>query len=373
MYTGDASHAAAQSAMLPVTVTPLGLTATANPASILFGQNVPGLSGSLSGVLAQDAGKVSAVFSASAGALSPVGTYFISATLTGSGAGNYTVGAMSGSLTIAKAPTLTALSVSTSAPAVGQAVTLTVQASSTTSGTPTGSVSVLDGGAVLSVVPLTGGATTFNAAALAAGTHAFTAVYSGDTNFVGSTSAAANVTVGAAADFSLAATGVTSQLVPAGTAAAYNFSVATQGAAMSSPITLAVQGLPVGATASFSPALIPPGGSATSFTMTIQTPLAVLERQRPGNSFSGTTVLAVLLLPFVGLFARKSSGALPRRLLVACFALAFAGLASGCGNRVNTAPETADAKTYTLTVTGTATSAAGTALQHSANVTLQVL
>ena len=48
-------------------------------------------------------------------------------------------------------------------------------------------------------------------------------------------------------------------------------------------------------------------------------------------------------------------------------------LATGCGNRVNTAPELAGATSYTLTVKGTATSAAGTALEHSVNVTLQVL
>ena len=51
----------------------------------------------------------------------------------------------------------------------------------------------------------------------------------------------------------------------------------------------------------------------------------------------------------------------------------FATFVSGCGNRVNTAPEAIGATTYTLTVTGTATSPTGTALQHSVNVSLQVL
>jgi hypothetical protein len=53
--------------------------------------------------------------------------------------------------------------------------------------------------------------------------------------------------------------------------------------------------------------------------------------------------------------------------------LLFAIFVSGCGNRVNTASEAIGATTYTLTVTGTATSPAGTALQHSVNVSLQVL
>ena len=51
----------------------------------------------------------------------------------------------------------------------------------------------------------------------------------------------------------------------------------------------------------------------------------------------------------------------------------FAMLATGCGDRVNAAPESANANSYTLTVTGTATSPSGAALLHSATVTLEVL
>jgi hypothetical protein len=59
-------------------------------------------------------------------------------------------------------------------------------------------------------------------------------------------------------------------------------------------------------------------------------------------------------------------------VLVAASSLLLAAVV-GCGNRVNTASESVNARSYTLTVTGTATSSAGTAVQHSANVTLQVL
>jgi hypothetical protein len=45
----------------------------------------------------------------------------------------------------------------------------------------------------------------------------------------------------------------------------------------------------------------------------------------------------------------------------------------GCGNRVNTSAELSHAATYTITVTATATGSTGTAIQHSTNVTLQVL
>jgi hypothetical protein len=306
-----------------------------------------------------------------------VGVYPIAAALTGSSAGDYSLLATPvGSLNIAQAPTLTSLTASASNPGLGSAVSLDMRAVSTTSGVPTGSVTVSDGTTVLGVFPLAGGGAAFNTSTLALGTHSLSAVYSGGGNFLGSTSAVATVTVGAAQDFTLAATGANSQAVPAGSAATYSFSVGMVGAALASPIALAVQGAPLGATASFSPNYIPPGGAVTSFTLTIQTPLAGLdERTRPLEPRGpGPGWLAVLLLPMVGWgrrWFRRGRGRFPSTMWLGLGA--FMMLATGCGNRVNTAPELAGATSFTLTVTGTATSAAGTALVHSANVTLQVL
>ena len=379
VYGGDAMHGAAQSSALSLSVTPRSLMATPNAASILYGHAIPVLSGTVSGVLAQDAGKVSAVFSTSAGALAPVGVYPIVVTLTGSAAGNYTVVAAPASLSIGQAPSSVVISVSNGAPGVGVPVTLTVQASSTTSGVPTGNVTLLDGATVLSVIRLSGGGAAVTTSALSVGGHSLSASYPGDGNFLPSSSAVVSVVVsGAASDFTLAAAGTTSQAVPAGSAATFNFSVAVQGAAMASPIALAVQGAPVGATVSLNPSSLPPGGAVTAFTLTVQTPLAgVDERSRPlapGSRESGVqTLLALLVLPAIG-FARRRTSRRVRSVMFAvgsCFLVAT--LASGCGNRINTAAESVDAKTYTLTVTGTATSPAGTALQHSAVVTLEVL
>src|ERR1019366_2990163 len=104
-----------------------------------------------------------------------------------------------------------------------------MQVASTTSGVPTGSVTVLDGTTSLAVVPLSAGSASLSTSALGSGSHSLSAVYSGDANFLGGTSAAAVVTIGAGADFTLAATGATSQSVPAGSAATFNFAVAMQG------------------------------------------------------------------------------------------------------------------------------------------------
>jgi sugar lactone lactonase YvrE len=385
IYAGDATHGAAQSSALALTVMPLSVTTTANPASILYGQSVPTLSGVLSGVLAQDAGKVAAVFTTSAAALSPVGLYPIAATLTGSAAGNYKVAATPANLSIAQAPTLTALSASTNASGVGLPITLNIQTASTTSGVPTGSVTLLDGATVLSVVPLSAGGAAFTTGALTLGTHTLGAAYTGDGNFLPSSSAIASITVGgAASDFTLAATGAVSQAVPAGSAATFNFSVTMQGTAMASPITLAVQGAPIGSTVSLNPSSLPPGGAITAFTLTIQTQHAQLDRHSqpltPSHPGALPTLLALLVLPAVG-FARRSSrmirGVRMRSAMIVVFAatscILLAALATGCGDRVNTASESVNAKIYTLTVTGTAAIPTGTALQHSAAVTLEVM
>jgi sugar lactone lactonase YvrE len=411
-YAGDASHGAAQSSALALTVSPLAITAAPNPASILYGQAIPTLSGALTGVLAQDAGKVSAVFTSTAAVLSPAGLYPISALLTGSAAGNYTVAVTAATtganLSITQAPTQTLLSASTSGPGLGLPVTLTVQATSTTSGVPTGSVTLADGSTTLSVVPLSAGTATFTTSSLALGAHNLCATYSGDSNFLPSSSATAELAVGAASDFTLTATGATSQSIPKGSSATYSFSVAMLGAAMASPIALAVQGVPLGATSSINPSYIPPGGAVTSFTLTIQTPLAALDqRSRPfvADSFpsgpfaSGSfapspqnstnsgpqALLALLLLPMIGLARRlphrKFIGRIPSRNLRSSLLVAFAAascilfttLDTGCGNRINPDNESVNSTIYTLTVTGTATGPTGAALQHSAIVTLQVL
>ena len=72
-----------------------------------YGTAVPALTGTLSGVLAQDSGNVAAQFSTTATDLSLVGTYPIGAVLTGSASGNYAVSmsAGSGNLMVMQAPT----------------------------------------------------------------------------------------------------------------------------------------------------------------------------------------------------------------------------------------------------------------------------
>lgn len=83
----------------------------------------------------------------------------------------------------------------------GQPVTFTAIVTGSPAGvTPTGPVTFLDTGVTLGIATLnSGGAAAFNANALAAGTHTITASYSGDSNFLGSTSSGLGQTVNQAA------------------------------------------------------------------------------------------------------------------------------------------------------------------------------
>lgn len=72
----------------------------------------------------------------------------------------------------------------------GQSVNFTASVTPATPGAPTGSVTFLDGTKTLGTGPLNSGQATFATTTLAAGNHSITAVYGGDSNFLGSTSTA---------------------------------------------------------------------------------------------------------------------------------------------------------------------------------------
>src|SRR5579871_5140611 len=93
-----------------------------------------------------------------------------------------------------KANTTTTLTASPASVALGQAIVLTAGVAPSTA---TGSVTFYDGTTTLGPGTLSGGTASLSISTLAAGSHSLNAVYSGDTNFNGSTSASATVGVGA--------------------------------------------------------------------------------------------------------------------------------------------------------------------------------
>jgi Bacterial Ig-like domain (group 3)/FG-GAP-like repeat len=142
--------------------------------------------------------------------------------LSGSGLSDLLVGSNSGLavfLNVAQwaavtgpASTTTTLSASPNPAITGQSVTLAAAVASTTAGTPTGTVSFLDGTTVLGNSALTAqGTATFSSTTLTAGTHSLTAQYSGDGTFAASTSSAVSLVVSAASKASTSAALTSSQ------------------------------------------------------------------------------------------------------------------------------------------------------------------
>ena len=181
------------------------LTVSAKSASKVYGQNVSAaLKGIISGLRKGDPITVS-YSSLGAGKSAAPGMYAIDAVLSDMGMGkltrDYNVTVIPGTLTVAKDATITKVSSTASTSNSGQAVTITaaVTASGPGSGTATGMVSFYDGTTLLGSRSLSGGVASISIAKLSAGTHRITARYSGDADFLESTSATLTETVLSAA------------------------------------------------------------------------------------------------------------------------------------------------------------------------------
>jgi Bacterial Ig-like domain (group 3) len=100
---------------------------------------------------------------------------------------------------INQASTTTALTSSIESSFLGESVTFTAQVVTTLpgTGTPTGSVTFMDGGTELGSAELNAGIADLATLALTLGTHSITAVYAGDTDFIASTSSPIQQLVGA--------------------------------------------------------------------------------------------------------------------------------------------------------------------------------
>jgi len=316
-------------------------------------------------VLAQDSGNVSVVFTTTAMALSSPGAYAISAVLDGSASGNYSVvmGSASGSLSIDRAASLTVEQPLAQSSYAGLPLVLTANVASTTQGTPSGTVTFSDGSSVVATSTLVGGAASAIYPAPAAGGHSIVAAYSGDTDFSASSSQAVTTTVGAMPDFTVAASGGSTQTVAAGGVAGYTIVVAAATSPFTGDVSLSASGLPAGAVVTFSPPQTVPGAGSATVVMSVQT--AASSSQVGG---SGRWLLAALMVLPWWIGGRRRS----RWGVAAVCVLAVAGMSAvGCGSRNISSAATAQ-QSYTLKVTGTATNLAGAVVAHSATVTLIV-
>ncbi|MGA3133029.1 MAG: FG-GAP-like repeat-containing protein [Terracidiphilus sp.] len=233
---------------------------------------------------------------------------------------------------------------------------------------PSGSVAFYDGTTQLGTATIATGAAAYTTSNLAAGTHSITAVYSGDSNYVTLTGFALNEVV---ENFTVAPStgGSTSATVSQGGQAVYSLVFSPpSGDTFPAAINLAVTGLPVGATATFSPTSIPAGAGPTTVTLTVALPAtAAMQRQRsPLGPSQSPIVLGLIFIP-LAVVRRRRLQHLGKAAWVLLFLLGGAvGIAgvSGCGGSSGPSQTTSQSgtapQTYTLTVAATSGSLSNT-------------
>lgn len=364
---GDPADYSSVTVQKQLQVAPETLTITANDASRVYGTANPGFTGSIVGAVNGDA--FTETFSSPAAVTSNAGTYAIVPSVTGSNLSNYALLVTDGTLTVTKAATTTSLSVSGNSVNPGTVVTLTSTVVSATTGTPTGTVSFYDGSTLLGTATLTSGTASYTTSSLAAGaTHSVSAVYDGDINFTNSTASASSVIV-APLTFTMQVTPAT-QTGNAGSTFTWQLTVAPSFGSYPGTVSFSANGLPQGASASFSPNGLAANSGQQTVTMTISTAgtTAMTQPFSPGRRLIPVT-LALLFLPLAGTRRMRRNG---RRVagMMSLLLLALGGLAAttaltGCGSKANVSPAQ---QTYNITVTATS----GTAQQTGA-VTLNLL
>jgi hypothetical protein len=318
------------------------------------------------------------VYAPAAGAVLSAGPQTLSVIFTPADTADYNPASGSVVLAVGQMASAVRVASSSSESLLQNAVTFTATVGAPV-GTPTGTVMFLDGTTTLGSGTLSAGIAIFTTSSLAAGSHTIMAVYSGDTNEVGSTSAALTQLV---VDFSLkpgsGASGPVQSAFPGGSATYTVAITPTAGTAFPVPATLTVTGLPAGTSAALTTPpwtrltgaswQLPANSVLTDVSLTFALPAQVASAGGADPPAGGLPLLlGVLLLPFAGklrLAGKRMGTAILCLWLFAAGAAAIAGL-SGCasGNGFfGQAP-----KTYTVTVTVTA----GT-LSHSTNLTLTV-
>ncbi|QHS50900.1 Ig-like domain repeat protein [Edaphobacter sp. 12200R-103] len=372
-YSGDTFHAAVDSAEFTVAVAHRPLTAIVSPASVSYGEPLPSLKGSLSGVLPADQAGVDATYGVNLPVRPDAGEYPVAVTLRGSAAGNYAL-PVAPTLTITRAATTTTLTATTaslvtaSSADAGQPVLMKVHVDPSASGNPTGTLILSEGATLLAAgAPDASGDLSFVVSSLGIGPHSLVASYSGDRNFVPSQSPTmlfmVNTPPSGSVDFNLAASSTTTQTINSGDSANFSFVVNVQGN-LSAPVTLSASGLPDLATASFNPGSVVPGRSSTTVTMTVATP-----KTAASSGSHSPVVLALLVVGILPLMRKKR---IPVRLLVLLVGLLLP-FATGCGDRVRSGTDVpGTTRSYTVTVTGTTVGANGEQVRHTADVTLIV-
>ncbi len=329
---------------LAVVVTKAPLTVTASNATRAFGLPNPAFTGMVSGAVNGDQFVVGG--SSIAGASSPVGSYFIIPSVTGTALANYTVTAVNGTLTVTQSVPSVSLTASTYSVPTAGSVAFTAIVSSPTATAPTGNVQFYSGTSLLGTVQLAGGSASFGYLAPPNGLYSISAIYVGDVNFSKSTSPAIAVSVGPPGfTFAVSPLGLTIKQGQTGTATL----TLTPYGGFNQPVVFSCAGLPAGASCSFTPSSVTPSGAVITSQVTIATAgaSAALSTSPMPWQKTGNTILWAMLL--TGMLARRRK-ALSRGLgsLLLLLVLAVSGTL-GCGSNSSALAPTPVGQ-YTATV-----------------------
>jgi hypothetical protein len=300
------------------------------------------------------------IYSPAAGTVLSPGPQKLTVSFTPTDGTDFTTASATAMLNVGNAAPAISLISSDTSIFVSNPVTFTASVVSSV-GTPTGTVSFLDGTTLLATGVLSNGQAVYTTSGLAAGTHAITAIYSGDANFSALSSAAIAEAV---EDFTIGASSSTSATASPGGQATYGLAITPpSGQVLVAPITLTVTGLPTGATATFSPASIAAGAGATNVTLTVQLPSGTAKTEPTMGLFGrGIPVaLGLVLLPFLNRRRRAQFGRMGCWILAGIGGAVLFATLTGCGGVSGGSGSGSQAQNYSLTVTATSGSLSNTA------------
>jgi hypothetical protein len=221
--------------------------------------------------------------------------------------------------TVGRDGTTTTVTSSVNPSVFGQAVTFTatVKAAAPGSGTPSGTVTFKDGATVLGTASLAGGKASLATNGLSIGSQSITVVYSGDPEFLASTSAVLTQTVGQDGTI----TSITSSANPSAFGQAVTFTATVKAAAPGSGTPSGTVTFKDGATVLGTASLA--GGKASFVTSTLAVGTHSITAVYGGNADFKTSASPVL-----SMVVKSSSGAVPAPLTGAAASLVDTAIAA---------------------------------------------
>ena len=337
------------------------VSSTTGPVSAAMGTVVFTTGGTTLGAATLTNGTASVEINAGA-----AGTYPVIATYSGDTAFS-TSHSAAATLTVTKEPSTVTLKSSLNPSVFGDAVTFTaVESNPGQSAGGGGTFTFYDGRTVLGT-PRTPGisSTELTISTLAVGTHAITAVYSGNASVNGSTSSVLDqVVLAYAGDFTLTATPDSAKFY---TGESAKFTVtATPEKGFNLPLALSCAGLPANAICTFTPATITDG--AYQSTLVIQT--AAPSAKTSSSRWTGGTAALACLCGLLMVPRRIRNRLRARSILIGAILLGAFAAISGCGGPGSITGGTPPG-TYEIKVIAQTTTVAPQ-LSHSAKITLGV-